>query len=315
MIVALAGGVGGAKLAFGLNRILPPGDLTVIVNTSDDFTHLGLHVSPDVDTVTYTLAGLANPELGWGLANETWGFMEMLERLGGPTWFRLGDHDLATNMTRTTRLAAGETLTQITDDISRRLGVSCAVLPMSNDRVQTTVHTEGGDLAFQDYFVRLRAEPKVTGFDFAGAVSAHATREVLAAFADPRLDLIVFCPSNPFVSIAPILSLRDISDALAKSSAFKIAVSPIVGGAAIKGPAAHMMRDLGLDVSVLGIARHYKDLIDGLIIDESDRHLLPNIHSLGLKAMALPTIMKNDDDRISLARSVVKAGLQWASGS
>jgi len=181
--------------------------------------------------------------------------------------------------------------------------------------VRTVVHTEGGDLAFQDYFVRLRAEPKVTGFDFAGAVSAKATSEVLAAFADPRLDLIVFCPSNPFVSIAPILSLGDISEALAKSSAFKIAVSPIVGGAAIKGPAAHMMRDLGLDVSVLGIARHYKDIIDGLIIDEIDRHLLPEIHALGLKAMALPTIMKNDDDRISLARSVVKAGLQWASGS
>jgi LPPG:FO 2-phospho-L-lactate transferase len=163
--------------------------------------------------------------------------------------------------------------------------------------------------------VRLRAEPKVTGFNFAGAVSAKATSEVLAAFADSRLDLIVFCPSNPFVSIAPILSLSDISDALAKSSAFKIAVSPIVGGAAIKGPAAHMMRDLGLDVSVLGIARHYKDIIDGLIVDEIDRHLLPEIHALGLKAMALPTIMKNDDDRISLARSVVKAGLQWASGS
>ena len=315
MIVALAGGVGGAKLAFGLNRVLAPEHLAVIVNTADDFVHLGLHVSPDVDTVTYTLAGMANREFGWGLANETWGFMEMLERLGGPTWFRLGDHDLATNTARTTRLASGETLTQITGDFCRRLGVSCAVLPMTDDPVQTVVHTDGGDLAFQDYFVRLRAEPKVSGFDFTGAANARASAEVLAAFADPRLDMVVFCPSNPFVSIAPILAIEDLSEALRKSTAFKIAVSPIVGGAAIKGPAAHMMRDLGLDVSVLGIAQHYKGVIDGLIIDEIDRHLLPEIHALGLKAMALPTIMKNDDDRISLARAVVKAGQEWASRS
>jgi LPPG:FO 2-phospho-L-lactate transferase len=315
MIVALAGGVGGAKLAFGLNRVLAPEHLAVIVNTADDFVHLGLHVSPDVDTVTYTLAGLANREFGWGLANETWGFMEMLERLGGPTWFRLGDHDLATNTARTTRLAWGETLTQITGDFCRRLGVSCAVLPMTDDPVQTVVHTDGGDLAFQDYFVRLRAEPRVSGFDFTGAANAKVSAEVLAALTDPRLDMVVFCPSNPFVSIAPILAVSDLSEALRKSPAFKIAVSPIVGGAAIKGPAAHMMRDLGLDVSVLGIAQHYKGVIDGLIIDEIDRHLLPEIHALGLKAMALPTIMKNDDDRISLARAVVKAGQEWASGS
>jgi LPPG:FO 2-phospho-L-lactate transferase len=315
MIIALAGGVGGAKLAFGLDRNLAPGDLTVVVNTADDFLHLGLHVSPDVDTVTYTLAGIANREFGWGLEGETWGFMSMLERLGGPTWFRLGDHDLATNTARTARLASGETLTQITGDFRKRLGVGCAVLPMSDDPVQTVVHTADGDLPFQDYFVRLRAEPKVSGFDFAGAASARATSEVLAAFADPRLQLIVFCPSNPFVSIAPILAIRDIGDALRTSRAFRIAVSPIVGGAAIKGPAAQMMRDLGLDISALGIAHHYKDIIDGLVIDEIDRHLLPQIQALGLKAMALPTVMKNDDDRIALARSVVKAGRQWASGS
>ena len=241
-VVALSGGIGGAKLALGLSLVVDPGDLVIVANTGDDFQHLGLSISPDIDTVMYTLAGINNPVTGWGRRDETWRFMEALEQLGGETWFRLGDTDLATNMERTRRLAAGDTLSNITADFCRRLGVRCRVLPMSDDSVRTRVKTGQGWLDFQDYFVRYQCAPVVEGFSFAGVESAASAPGFLAALRDPTLRAVIICPSNPFISIDPILSLRGVRDALRTSAAPVVAVSPIIGGQAVKGPTAKMMR-------------------------------------------------------------------------
>jgi LPPG:FO 2-phospho-L-lactate transferase len=303
MIVALAGGVGGAKLAFGLAQVLPPERLSIIVNTGDDFEHLGLTVCPDLDTVMYTLAGLANPETGWGLAGETWNFMTAVERLGGPTWFRLGDRDIATHVTRTEALRSGKTLTDVTATLCAGLGIGCTVLPMSDDPVRTTVDTADGVLAFQDYFVRLRCEPAVRGFRFAGAERAKANPRALAALAQARA--IVLCPSNPFVSIGPMLAVAELDKAIRCARMPIVAVSPIIGGAAVKGPAAKMMHELGLDVSVVGVAAHYRKLVDTLVLDETDAALAPAVEAMGLCAPVMPTLMKSDADRIALARRVL----------
>jgi LPPG:FO 2-phospho-L-lactate transferase len=305
-IVALAGGVGGAKLAHGLAQILPPESLTIVVNTGDDFEHLGLRISPDLDTVMYTLAGLANPATGWGQRAETWNFMEAVARLGGPTWFRLGDRDTATHVTRTQRLRAGETLTQVTAALCAALGVAHRLLPMSDARVPTKVITDDGPLDFQDYFVRRMCEPRVRSVIFAGADETNPSGEVMAAIEGAAL--IVICPSNPFLSVDPILSLRGLRSVLERKRV--IAVSPIVGGQALKGPAGKMMAELGLEVSATSVAEHYAGLLSGFVLDEVDAALEPIIARYVPRVLATDTVMRTDDDRARLAREVVAFGFR-----
>jgi LPPG:FO 2-phospho-L-lactate transferase len=300
-VVALAGGVGGAKLAHGLAILGNEVELTVVVNTGDDFEHLGLQICPDLDTVMYTLAGLANPVTGWGPQDETFHALERLEQLGAPAWFRLGDRDLALHIERTRRLRAGERKTEVTLDVSRRLGVGPRILPMTDSDVPTRVLTSGGELDFQDYFVRQRCEPVVTGFRFAGIEDARPTPEVLQALNDA--DVVLFGPSNPFVSIEPILSLAGIRELIAsKPSA---AISPIVGGQAIKGPAAKMLLELGLDASAAAVAQRYAGLVGGYVIDEQDEALAGSIEAESFSVLVTNTLMTNDEDRRRLAQEVL----------
>jgi LPPG:FO 2-phospho-L-lactate transferase len=303
-VLALSGGIGGAKLALGLYRILPPGALTVVANTGDDFEHLGLAISPDIDTLLYTLAGLDNPELGWGRRDETWTFMAALASLGGETWFNLGDGDLATHVERTRRLAMGESLSEITDDFRRRLGIAARLLPMTDDRVRTRLLTADGWLDFQDYFVRQRCAPVVREIAFAGAGEARPQPDFLATLADKNLRAVVICPSNPFISIDPILSLRGVCEALRGCAAPVIAVSPIIGGKAVKGPTAKMMAELGLPVDAAAVARHYGDILDLYIADEADTE---EIHGLGVPVIFARTLMLSLEDREGLARVVLEA--------
>jgi LPPG:FO 2-phospho-L-lactate transferase len=270
MIIALAGGVGGARLANGLARILPPGELAVVVNTGDDFVHLGLNVSPDPDTVMYTLAGLNDAERGWGLAGESFACMEAVRRLGGESWFALGDRDLATHIERTRRLAAGESLSAIVADFAARLGITQSIVPMCDEPVQTRLQTVEGELAFQDYFVRRRCEPAVTGMIFAGAAAASPSPAFACLMRSPEVRGIVICPSNPFLSIDPILAVPGVRDWLAQRAVPCVAVSPLIGGKAVKGPAAKMMAELGLQATPEAIATQYEGLIDGLVIDHAD---------------------------------------------
>jgi LPPG:FO 2-phospho-L-lactate transferase len=299
--LALAGGVGGAKLADGLAQEVGE-RLTVLVNTGDDFEHLGLHVSPDLDTVMYTLAGIANPQTGWGLAGESWTFMEQLEKLGGPTWFRLGDRDLATHAIRTERLARGDTLTAVTTDLCRSLGVRPIILPMTDDRVRTIIHSREQRLPFQDYFVRLKCAVPLDGLSFDGAASAKFNPALadLARDADPLI--IVICPSNPYLSIDPILALPGLREWIKQSGAPVIAVSPIVGGAAIKGPAAKIMGELGLQPSAAAVAAHYQGIVHGFIIDDVDAESAEEIRRLNMVVRSTQTIMRTQGDRASLAR-------------
>jgi LPPG:FO 2-phospho-L-lactate transferase len=302
-VLALAGGVGGAKLALGLAGVVPGEALTVVVNTADDFEHLGLAISPDLDTVMYTLAGVANPETGWGRRDERWTVMETLGALGGETWFRLGDKDLATHIERTRRLRAGERLSTITHDLARRLGVRCTMAPMSDDPVRTVVTTDDDELAFQDWFVRLRCQPVVVSLHFAGANTArpHAALLDLAGLRG-----LVICPSNPFVSVAPIIALPGVRAALEGTRTPLVAVTPIVGGQAIKGPAAKMLAELGHDVSALGVARYYKGLIDGFVLDAQDSRLKDQIEALGMRVRVADTMMRNDDDKRRLANATLE---------
>jgi LPPG:FO 2-phospho-L-lactate transferase len=368
-VLALSGGVGGAKLALGLYRILPPDTLTIVANTGDDFEYLGLSISPDLDTLLYTLSGQDNPELGWGRGGETWTFMAALEALGGDTWFRLGDGDLATHIERTRRLKCGESLTSIVDDFRRRLGIAAGLLPMSDDRVRTRLRTaadlpppflhagstpspsmgegwgEGdpsarsfGDreaapsppprpspiegegsklqaserprgraahwLDFQDYFVRLRCEPVISELRFAGAETARPHPEFLAALADPELRAVVICPSNPFISIDPILAVPGVRAALRGCRAPVVAVSPIVGGKAVKGPTAKMMAELGLPVDAATPARHYRDFLDLYIADAADAAA---VAGLDMPVELANTLMQSLADREALARTVLAA--------
>jgi LPPG:FO 2-phospho-L-lactate transferase len=300
--VALSGGVGGAKLALGLYRILPPDTLTVIANTGDDFEHLGLAISPDLDTLLYTLSGQDNPELGWGRRGETWNFMAALDALGGETWFRLGDGDLATHVERTRRLVAGEPLSRITADFCRRLGVGPKILPMSDQRVRTRLRCAEGWLDFQDYFVRRRCAPIVSELAYDGAASARAQPEVMAALADPRLRAVVICPSNPYLSIDPILALPGVREALASCAAPVVAVSPIIGGRAVKGPTAKMMTELGLSATAAAVAQHYAGLIDIYVVDHGDADMvsLPRV-----RAVKAPILMSTLADREALAGAVL----------
>ena len=302
-VLALSGGIGGAKLALGLSRVLPSGRLTVVANTGDDFEHLGLSISPDLDTLMYTLAGLDNPEAGWGRRNETWTFMAALDSLGGETWFKLGDGDLAVHVERTRRLRVGERLTAITADFCRRLGTGARLLPMSDDRVRTRLRTSEGWLEFQEYFVRRRCAPEVREIEFAGAASAEANPAFLAALAEPRLHAVVICPSNPFISVEPILALPGVKAALAKCRAPVLAISPIIGGRAVKGPTAKMMAELGLTVSAVTVARHYREFLDGFILDVADAPLAPG---LDMPFTLAKTLMRTLGDREELARGVLE---------
>jgi LPPG:FO 2-phospho-L-lactate transferase len=303
-VLALSGGIGGAKLALGLCRVLPPGALTVVANTGDDFEHLGLRISPDIDTLLYTLAGLYNPQLGWGRRDETWTFMAALEALGGETWFKLGDGDLATHVERTRRLAAGESLSQITEDFRRRLGIGARLLPMSDDRVRTRLRTEEGWLDFQDYFVRLQSSPIVREIVYAGASMARANPDFQAALAVDDLELVVICPSNPFLSIDPILSLPGLRDTLRACRAPVVAVSPIIGGKAVKGPTAKIMAELGLPIGAAAVAHHYADMLDAYIADEADA---AELEQLGIPVSLTRTLMLSLEDRDALARAVLEA--------
>jgi LPPG:FO 2-phospho-L-lactate transferase len=303
-VLALSGGIGGAKLALGLYRVLPPGALTVVANTGDDFEHLGLAISPDIDTLLYTLAGIDNPELGWGRRDETWTFMKALGSLGGETWFNLGDGDLATHVERTRRLAAGESLSQITDDFRRRLGIRARLLPMSDDPMRTRLLTAEGWLDFQDYFVRQRCAPLVREIAFAGAAEARPQPDFFAALADDNLRAVLICPSNPFISIDPILCMPGVRAALRACAAPVIAVSPIIGGKAVKGPTAKMMAELGLPVDAAAVARHYGDILDHYVADEADAG---EVADLGVPVTFTRTLMLSLEDRETLARAVLEA--------
>ena len=300
-ITALAGGVGGAKLAHGLAQMLEPQHLTVIVNTGDDFEHLGLHISPDLDTVMYTLAGIANPETGWGLAGETWNFLNALGRLGGETWFRLGDRDLATHVERSRRLWAGESLTQVTAALCSALGIGPHVLPMTDDIISTIVQTDEGELEFQEYFVHRQCQHRVRGFRFNGLDHAFPTETVLAAL--DSADAIIFCPSNPFVSLDPILHLPGVRERVELKRA--VAVSPIVGGQTLKGPAAKMFAELGWEPSAPAVAAHYTGLLRGFVMDNVDAGLKETVESETVKVLVTNTIMQTNVDRALLAHETL----------
>jgi LPPG:FO 2-phospho-L-lactate transferase len=303
-VIALCGGVGGAKLAHGLALALPPEELSVIVNTGDDFQHLGLSIAPDLDSVMYALAGLSDPVRGWGRRDETWAFMEALGDLSGETWFQLGDKDLAVHVERTWRLAQGATLSEVTAHLCRALAIAVRVLPMSDDPVRTRVLTAEGWLDFQEYFVRQQCSPAVRDFMFAGAETARAQPHALAALERRDARAIVICPSNPFVSVEPILAVPGIRRAIRESRAPVVAVTPIIGGKAIKGPAAKMMAELGLDVSGAAVARRYAGLIDGFVIDHADP---PPDATEGITFFSAATLMNTVNDRLQLARAVLRA--------
>jgi LPPG:FO 2-phospho-L-lactate transferase len=305
-VFALAGGVGGAKLAAGLQDALPAGDLTVVVNTADDFELWGLRICPDLDTVMYTLADLANPETGWGVAGESFGTLGMLARYGEETWFKLGDRDLATHILRTARLRAGESLTSITPDLSDALGVRSVILPMCDEPVATVLDTPDGSLEFQEYFVRRRQRDEVLAIELRGIDAARPTDAVLEALA--AADLVVFCPSNPVVSIGPILAVPGVRKALAASRTPKIAVSPIVGGRALKGPADRMLASLGHEVSATGVARMYEGLVEGMVVDRVDEGERSGIEALGMRVLATDAIMRSAPDRARLAHEVLGFG-------
>ena len=307
MIVALAGGVGGARLAVGLAAVLPPDELAIVMNTGDDFDHLGFRICPDLDTVMYTLAGVNNRGLGWGRAGETWSFMNELARLKGESWFQLGDRDLAVHVLRTQALARGESLSVVTRNLTARFGIKHAILPMSDTPVRTIVKTTTGELDFQDYFVRLRCKPRVTGFRFAGARNA-CVPAALARIMRERVNAVVICPSNPFVSVAPIFAVPAIRVWLKARTFPVLAVSPIVGGAAVKGPAAKMMRELGLEPSALEVVRHYGNRVDAWVIDQRDAHLRERIahHAhIDKPVLVADTLMTNATKSAGLARRIL----------
>jgi len=300
-ILAITGGVGGAKLALGLAKRLGPDEVLFAVNTGDDFEHLGLAIAPDLDTLTYTLSGLANPELGWGRADESWQFMETLEQLGGETWFRLGDRDLALHVRRTSLLAAGASRSEAAAQIARSLGIEHRLVPMSDDPVRTLVHTPDGTLAFQHYFVRERCAPSVTGFSFAGVETARPN-PLIMEWLDGATGIVI-CPSNPFVSVDPLLALPGLRDALAAARAPVVAVSPIVGGQAIKGPTAKMMQELRVPATAAQVAAHYGKLLDGFVLDRQDAALHG---TLPVATIVAQTVMLTLADRVTLADAVLE---------
>ncbi len=303
-VVALAGGVGGAKLADGLAQVLPPEELTIIVNTGDDFEHWGLKICPDLDTVCYTLAGLANPETGWGRVDESWNAFDSVAQLGGADWFRIGDKDLGTHLERTRRLREGDKLSEVTRDFCKAWGIEHPILPMSDDPIATMVHTDVGVLPFQEYFVQQKCQPKVKDFIFAGVERSRPAEGVLTSVAGA--DIVVVCPSNPWVSINPILAVPTLRSVLNSRSI--IAVSPIIGGKALKGPAAKMYAELGIQPSAYAVAQHYQGFLSGIVIDTVDKDYESSIQALGVIPFVTNTIMKTRSDRQRLANAVMQFG-------
>ena len=305
MITALAGGVGAARLLRGIVRVLPASEVTAVVNTGDDTVLHGLHISPDLDTVTYTLAGLNDDDRGWGLAGDTWNAMGALERLGGETWFRLGDRDLATHLYRTERLARGAPLSQVTAEIVRALGVGARLLPMSDDPVRTRLRLAGGpEISFQDYFVRRGHDVEVEAVSFEGAARSEPGPGVVEAIRRART--VVICPSNPVVSIGPILAVPGITDALSARREDVVAISPIVAGAALRGPADRLLAELGHEPSVVGVARFYADVAATLVVDEADAHLAADVESAGTRCVVAQTVMHTPDHAATLASAVLR---------
>lgn len=301
-VAALAGGVGGAKMLDGLAHVLPADHLTAIVNTGDDFDHLGLRVCPDLDTVVYTLSGVSNPDTGWGRQGETWQFMNTLKSLGGPGWFQLGDQDLAMHVLRTEALNGGASLSQVVRKFREMMGVAVEVLPMTDDRVPTIVETDEGDLDFQIYFVARRCEPKVTGFRFEGVEQSRPAPGVVEAIG--QADVVIFCPSNPWVSLGPILAVPGIREAVAARPV--VAVTPLVGGKAIKGPAAKMYIELGFNPEASTVAEHLGELLDMFVLDEVDREQASAIESRGVRVRVAQTVMQTPEDRVQLAEEVLE---------
>jgi LPPG:FO 2-phospho-L-lactate transferase len=306
-VLALSGGVGGAKLALGLSRVLPGDALTIVANTGDDFQHLGLSISPDLDTLLYTLGGLDNSATGWGQRDETWNFMTALKKLGGEAWFQLGDRDLATHVERTRRLAAGEPLSSIIDNFRNRFGIAARILPMSDDKVRTRVKTVEGWLDFQDYFVRQQCRPAISDITFAGAADATMLPGFRDALTDNSLRAIIVCPSNPFISIEPILAVPGVRSAIREAEVPVIAISPIIGGQAVKGPTAKMMKELGIEASAAAVARRYGDLIDAYVVDHADAESCAN---LGMTIVPAKALMETIEDREALARIALDAADQ-----
>ena len=304
MILALAGGVGGARLANGLARLLPAGQLTVAVNVGDDFTHMGLAICPDIDTVTYTLAGRNNRELGWGVTGETWAFMDEIRYLGGPDWFALGDRDLAKHVLRSEMLRQGHSLSHVTRYFAQRHGIVQHIVPLSDDPVRSIVVTDEGDLSFQDYFVRRRCEPRFMAIRYEGAESAGIAPGLAAALADPALDAIVVCPSNPILSIGPFLAVRDIAAALRRRRVPCLAVSPFIDGKAVKGPAAKIMRELGQEPGAGSLVRHYGGMVDTILCDAADP--AAGIVMAGVSIVAADTWMNDDTAQQRLAAEVLR---------
>ena len=310
-VAVLAGGVGAARFLDGLVRVVQPSDVTAIVNVGDDMEWSGLHISPDLDTVTYTLADLVNPETGWGLRGESRRTLDRLSELGGPDWFMIGDLDLATHLFRTHRLSQGDPLSEITRDLTARVGLECAITPVTDDRLRTVVRTDDDELAFQDYFVRRRATDPVRSLRFEGAESARPAPLVEDALASA--DVIVIAPSNPFLSIDPLLSVPGVRELVTSNRSKVVAVSPIIGGQAVKGPAADILRSLGHDVSALGVARIYSQLADVFILDEEDASLAPVIAAeTGMRVVVMPTLMTDVDAKMALASGTLEAALDIA---
>lgn len=304
-IVALAGGVGGARMAAGLAQVVPPENLTVIVNVGDDFEHLGLRICPDLDTVCYTLAGIANPETGWGRAQESWHALETIRQLGGPDWFNLGDRDLGVHLERTRRLRQGEALSQITADFCQAFGVQVQVLPATDEEVPTRVITDEGELSFQDYFVRRRCQPQVRGFRFSGVAQAEPAPGVISALE--QADLVIFCPSNPWVSLDPLLAIGELHSLVAAK--LTVGVSPIIAGRTVKGPAAKMFAELGIAPSALAAAQHYQGVLRGFVLDWADADQAEAIRKARIVPYITDILMKDQADRKRLAEEVVAFGL------
>ena len=309
-VLALAGGVGGAKLVVGLTRCLPPDELAVAVNTGDDEEFHGLHVSPDLDTMMYTLSGLSNPATGWGLEGDTFGALDMLRRYGADAWFNLGDRDLATHIRRTQLLRQGLTLSEVTAQLCAALGVAHAVVPMSDRPVRTVLDTTEGRLSMQEYFVQHRARPDVSAVSYVGAAEAVPSPGLEAALA--QAEMLVICPSNPALSVQPIVEVGGMKERLASFAGLRVAVSPIVGNDAVRGPAGRIMAGLGQEVSAVGVARAYREFCDVLVIDRQDEALAPAVAAEGVRPVVTNTIMESLQDRIDLAQTILS--LEQQSG-
>ena len=308
-VLNLSGGVGGSKLALGLSKVLSSSQLSVVVNTADDFEHFGLHISPDLDTLMYTLGELSNKELGWGLDCETWNMLDSLGQLGGETWFQLGDRDMATHLLRTQYLREGRMLSEVTTRLCKSLGITHEILPMTDHRVRTKVQTKTGILDFQEYFVRRKCKPEITGIHLDGIEHAVPQEHFAKRLMDPDLSALIIGPSNPFVSVDPIIKIPGIRSLMIDSNAPVIAVSPIIGEDAIKGPAAKMMRELNIAASCGAVAHYYGDLLDGFVIDEQDAQSAKKLQNSGLKVLVVQTLMHTIDDRIRLAEEILNFSL------